>query len=184
MVGSRENLVAEKRCLKSHPTPSEATYRTAEQQNRQQLRHCSRFGSNLWLILLRCARCAASTGTARARTVPTEEVAGRLTSPCSRGCQRVPNAPMLILPTDSGSGHPSCSSYHRGRYWLCLLAPTAPPTDLVCRHVGPCQAIWWKNGHTPAVFMYFDCSLALSAALCGVLHKPARPEHAHFAQQR
>ena len=55
--GFRENLVGEKRCSNGHPTPSEATYITAERQKRQQLRHCSRFGSNIWLFLLRCAVC-------------------------------------------------------------------------------------------------------------------------------
>jgi len=37
--GFRENLVAEKPCSNGHPTPSEATYITAERQKRQQLRH-------------------------------------------------------------------------------------------------------------------------------------------------
>jgi len=53
--GSRENLVVEKRCLNGPATPSEATHITAERQKRQQLRHCSRCGSILRLILLHCA---------------------------------------------------------------------------------------------------------------------------------
>jgi len=53
--GSRENQVGEKRCLNGPATPSEATHITAERQKRQKLRHCSRCGSILWLILLHCA---------------------------------------------------------------------------------------------------------------------------------
>jgi len=34
---------------------------------------------------------------------------------------------MFILTTNSGSQHPSHPSYHRGSFWLCLVASTDPP---------------------------------------------------------
>jgi len=167
--GFRENLVAEKRCSNGHPTPSEATYITAERQKRQQLRHCSRFVSNVWLFLFRCAVCCINRH-GQSTWISHKKVAGRHTSPCSRRSQSVPNASMLILTTDSGSGHLIYSSDHRGSLWLFLLARTDPPDRVgmpACRTES--SDLVGKRAVRLSLCLV-DSSLVLSATLCGVLH--------------
>jgi len=55
--GSLENLFGQKRCLNGSPTLSEATYKTAERQKREQPLHYSRVRNTLSLIILRCGVC-------------------------------------------------------------------------------------------------------------------------------
>jgi len=55
---------------------------------------------------------------------PQKKIATRYTSPCTRGCQRVARATMLVLTTDSDSEYPSHHSHNRGSWWLGRLATT------------------------------------------------------------